>query len=478
MTAENLFPQHPVLVVDDEELFLRSFRLSLNTIGINNIVACTTGSDAMKIIGEKAFCMVVLDINLPDMRGTELLDVLLDVCPQTPVVMITAVNDAAVAVELLKKGAMDYLVKPFDEEKLHNAVRNAIAQRELSVENEALKRYLLGSKLQHPEIFSSIVTVNQQMNSLFQYVEAIAPTPFPVLITGETGAGKELFAKAIHDLCGRKGEFVTVNVAGIDDNTFADTLFGHTRGAFTGAERSRSGLIERAERGTLFLDEIGDLSQTSQVKLLRMIQNREYFPLGADVAKIADVRVIVATNKHIDELKESCSFRNDLFHRLRTHHIAIPPLRERKDDLHSLLTYFLTEAAQILSKPVPTMPPELISLLNTYHFPGNVRELRSMVFDAVSVHKSKILSTKIFRDRMGLRSADAQMLQSQSPHQAQTLLQFSSQLPTIRQTVQSLIREALERSGGNQNVAASLLGISPQALSKRLKNSNSKSKTD
>lgn len=470
MIAEMKFPNKPVLIVDDEEQFLYSINLTLHANGINNVITSACGKKAEEYISQIEFSVIILDIKLPDMRGTELLDIIIDRCPEVPVIMITAVNQADVAVECMKKGAVDYLVKPFEEDKLIRILKNSISQRELRGENEALKSYLLGSGLKRPEAFKMIVTDNKKMYSLFQYVEAIASTPFPVLITGETGTGKELFAQAIHSLSGRKGEFVTVNVAGIDENTFSDTLFGHVKGAFTGAERSRPGLIEQAAGGTLFLDEIGDLCKGSQVKLLRVIQNRDYLPLGADVSKLADVRIVVATNKSLDELKLEGQFRSDLFHRLRTHHIAIPPLRERMDDVPLLLDSFLTEASAILNKHKPGVPKNLLSLFNNYKFPGNVRELRSMVFDAVSIDERKELSVNIFEERLGIPlTMDIDRSETIVTDQSYSIFRPGSNFPTIREAIQSLIAEALHQSNGSQNTAARMLGISPQALSRRLK---------
>lgn len=479
MKTEMKFPNKPILIVDDEEQFLYSINLTLNANGINNVMTCTCGKAAQEYLSQMEFSVIVLDIKLPDMRGTDLLDVVNESCPDVPVIMMTAVNQADVAVECMKKGAIDYLVKPFEEDKMIRILKNAISQRELRGENEALKSYLLGSGLKKPEAFKMIVTDNKKMYALFQYVEAIASTPFPVLITGDTGTGKELFAQAIHTLSGRKGEFVTVNVAGIDENTFSDTLFGHVKGAFTGAERARPGLIEQAAGGTLFLDEIGDLGKGSQVKLLRVIQNRDYLPLGADVARLADVRIIVATNKNIDELKQDGQFRSDLFHRLRTHHIAIPPLKDRMDDIPLLMNAFLTEASEILNKPVPRVPANLIDLFNSYNFPGNVRELRSMIFDAVSIDDSKELSIDSFEARMGvhleqLHSNDRPVATVEN----EGIFKHESKLPTIQEAIQALIAEALHRSNGNQNSAAGILGISPQALSRRLKYSRKNSGPD
>ncbi len=337
----NLFPSHPVFIIDDEEQFLYSIDLTLRSNGITNVLTCKNGLKAKEYLTTMVFSAIVLDINLPDIRGTELLETIMELCPETPVIMVTAVDKAEIAVECMKKGAVDYLVKPFDNEKMMAVLRNAILQRELRGENEALKKYLLGDDLKRPEAFSKIITGNRKMRSLFLYIEAISATPFPVLITGETGVGKELVAQAIHDLSSRKGPFIAVNVGGIDDNTFSDTLFGHIKGAFTGADAARPGLIEKAMGGTLFLDEIGDLSRASQIKLLRVLQNRDYMPLGSDVAKLADIRLIVATNKSIEQLKDATEFRSDLFHRLQTHHISLPPLRERMDDIPLLVESFV-----------------------------------------------------------------------------------------------------------------------------------------
>jgi DNA-binding NtrC family response regulator len=468
------FPLKPVLVVDDEEQFLYSMSITFKACGITNIQTCHSGSAAREHIVSKNNSVILLDINLPDCSGLELLDFVLEKSPDTPVIMITALNQAHTAVDCIKKGAIDYLVKPLDTDRLVACVKNALAQKDLTCENEALKGYLLGNRLQHPDVFKKIVTGNKKMNALFQYIEAIAGTPFPVLITGETGVGKELIAQAIHDLSGRKGLFVPVNVGGIDDTTFSDTLFGHVKGAYTGADSVRQGIIERAANGTLFLDEIGDLTKVSQIKLLRVLQNRDYLPLGSDIAKLATVRLVVATNKDISELADPAVFRSDLFHRLRTHHIAIPPLRERMDDIVPLVNCFLQEAADVLGKRKPEVPSGLFPLLSSYDFPGNVRELRSMIFDAVTIEQSNMISLDIFRSRIpvsyGVKQNEpvAQIQSTQAPGD------LGDKLPTIKSATQALIAEALVRSNGNQNAAAKLLGITPQALSRRLKYINSK----
>ncbi|NIO86619.1 MAG: AAA domain-containing protein, partial [Candidatus Aminicenantes bacterium] len=256
-------------------------------------------------------------------------------------------------------------------------------------------------RVNHPEAFKEIITNDAKMKSIFQYIEVISSSPEPVLITGETGVGKELIAKVIHELSNRNGDFVAVNVAGVDDNIFSDTLFGHEKGAFTDAVRARAGMIQTASGGTLFLDEIGDLSIASQVKLLRLLQENEYFPLGSDIAKYTDARVILATNSNLKFLSKSGRFRKDLYHRICVHRVHVPPLRERLDDIPLLVEHFLHEAAETLKKKKPIVPGELFSLLETYRFPGNIRELRAMVLEAVSSAKSQMLSLKPFKEAIG-----------------------------------------------------------------------------
>ena len=310
------------------------------------------------------------------------------------------------------------------------------------------------------------------MHAVFQYCEAVAPGHEPVLVTGETGTGKELVARALHSLSGRQGPFVAVNVAGVDDQVFTDTLFGHAKGAFTGADRTRAGLIEKAAGGTLFLDEIGDLSETSQVKLLRVLQEREYSPLGSDLTKPAETRVIAATQFGGTGSEGSPVLRRDLYFRLSTHHIHLPPLRERREDVPLLLDHFLAEAAEAFGRPRPAYPPELLTLLGIHAYPGNVRELRAMVFDAVGRHKGGVLSMESFRERIAAdwKGAVEQAAVS-SGADSSAWLTGLERLPTLQEATQGLIAEAMRRAGDNQRIAATLLGISHQALSKRLKRS-------
>ncbi|MGD9080634.1 MAG: sigma-54 dependent transcriptional regulator [Desulfobacterales bacterium] len=464
--TESTYPHFPVMMVDDEAQAITSFEMTLRSANMNNFIRCHDSRDVMPLLSSQEIEVMLLDLRMPHISGDELLPMITADYPEIPVVVVTGSNDVDTAVKCMQHGAFDYILKPVEKSRLIGGVKRAVELRELQRENQLLKAHVLSDKLEKPEAFSEIITISTSMRSIFQYIEAIANSPRPVLITGETGVGKELIAKAVHTLSDRAGDFVPVNAAGLDDHVFADTLFGHKKGAFTDAREARRGLIERAAGGTLFLDEIGDLSTASQVKLLRLLQEGEFFPLGSDVAKRTDARIVVATNQDLDALQSSGQFRKDLYYRLCDHQIHIPPLRRRREDLAVLVEHFLEKASKILDKKKPTPPVELITLLSTYHFPGNIRELESMIFDAVSSHTSAILSMDSFKAHLSKISVtDA----ADSPTEKGTLISFSHQLPTLKQIEQLLIDEALKRANNNQSIAALSLGISRQALNKRLK---------
>jgi DNA-binding NtrC family response regulator len=292
----------------------------------------------------------------------------------------------------------------------------------------------------------------------------------PVLVVGETGSGKELFASALHKASGRNGLLVTVNAAGLDDTLFSDTLFGHDRGAFTGAEKKREGLVAKAAGGTLFLDEIGDLRIETQVKLLRLIEERTYYPVGSDALQRTDARIVTATSVDLSAAVAKGMFRRDLFYRLKSHTIRIPPLRDRKPDLQPLVNHFLAQAAAETGKAVPTPPPQLYQLLGNYAFPGNVRELRGMVFDAVSRHQGGVLSLDVFKEHLGIDPSsggiDDRLAGASSD--AGELIRFGEPLPKLKAAEEALVSEAMKRCENNQSQAARLLGITPSALNKRL----------
>ncbi|MCZ6776236.1 MAG: sigma-54 dependent transcriptional regulator [Ignavibacteria bacterium] len=460
------FPSLPILLVDDEERFLMSASLLLDSRGMNHVVQCPDSRHVMSWLGEQEFSLVMLDLRMPHISGADLLPMICQDFPQLPTIVVTAVNELETAVECMKQGAFYYLVKPLNNDIFIETIQRALQFGQLQAQNGLLKDYLLSDTLKHPEMFLDIVTEDRAMRSIFQYIEAISMSPMPVMITGETGVGKNLIAHIIHKLSGVNGQFVPVNVAGVDDNLFSDTLFGHHKGAFTGADQVRQGLIEQASGGTVFLDEIGTLSIESQVKLLHLLQEGRYYPLGADISKSSNARVIVATNQELESMLETGEFRKDLYYRLKTHHIHLPALRDRRGDIPLLVEHFLEKAAETLGKKKPTPPKELFTWLSTYHFPGNIRELESLVFDAVSRHQSGVLSMESFKEKIHPQPADRMTLQTSG---TQTNW-FSSieQLPTLNKAEGVLIAESLKRAEGNQTLAAQLLGISRKTLVSRL----------
>lgn len=466
----SLNPFRPILLVDDEKLFLSSAELVLNSNRLSNVDTCSDSTKVMNLLKSKEYSLVVLDINMPNISGKELLSKILEDYPEMVVIILTAINDVDNAVECMKLGAFDYLVKPVDDERLLSSIKRGLYFSSVRNENILLRESLFKDSLEFPEVFSNIITNSDRMRSIFKYTEAIAKTNLPVLITGETGVGKELIAKAIHKISDRYGELVSLNVAGIDDNLFSDTLFGHKKGAFTGAEIDRKGLIEQAENGSLFLDEIGDLSIESQVKLLRLLQDGKYFPLGSDVAKLSNTRIIVATHKDLDKMKDDDTFRKDLYYRLQAHHVHIPPLRDRKKDIPILISHFLNKASEALGKKRPKSPKELYTSLTNYSFPGNIRELEGIIFDAVSRHTSGILSLESIRKKTigtedELKEEKEQINNLENYDES---IIFTAQFPTFKQAEVLMIKEALKRSDNNQTIAAQLLGITRRALNNRI----------
>lgn len=464
----SLNPPRPILIVDDEDSILLAIDTTLQMAGYNNTITCQDSRQVMEILADEPIEAMLLDLNMPNVDGHRLLDDVQREYPAIPVIIVTGNIDVESTVRCIKAGAFDYIVKPVEGDRLITAVNRALSFQELRRENQSLRRHMLRNNLDHPEVFDKIITSNQKMLTIFQYVESIATTSQPVLVSGETGVGKDLIARTIHQLSGLKGTFVAVNAAGLDDTVFSDTLFGHVKGAFTGADTPRGGLIEQADGGTLFLDEIGDLTMASQVKLLRLLQEGEYFALGSDTPRSSNARIIAATNQNLSELLNEGRFRKDLNYRLQTHRILIPPLRERLDDIPQLLDHFLEQAASQLNKPCPAAPRKLVAMLSSYSYPGNVRELESIIFDAVSRYRSGELSLKSFQSHIN-REPDANEAMAASAPTDHTIT-FPGTLPTIKQANQMLVEEAMRRCDNNQSRAARLLGISQQALSKRLKN--------
>jgi len=473
--ADQLYPTDPILIIDDEVQILSATSIALKLAGLNNVVTCSDSREVESILQLNRHPVITLDLFMPHVSGADLLPLILELQPDASVIVVTGNNDLESAVSCMRNGAFDFLVKPVDRARLVTTIRHALESVQIREENERLKESLLSGALRNPEAFSEIITRDDGMKAVYKYVEAVATTPLPVLITGETGVGKELLAKAIHRSSGRPGEFVAVNVAGLDDALFSDTLFGHRKGAYTGATSDRAGMIGKASGGTLFLDEIGDLAVESQIKLLRLLQEKEYHSLGADVPLKTDARFVFATNKDLEDASARGEFRTDLYYRLRSHRVTIPPLRERRGDLPLLVDFLLTKAAKEIGRKKPTAPKELFEQLSVYDFPGNVRELEGMIYDAVVRHESGMLSLKHIRDAMeGERPVVVQAVDDpiEAPQSGDNMFASLEQLPELKSVTEMLIEEAMSRAKSNQTVAARILGMTRTALNKRLNRSS------
>jgi DNA-binding NtrC family response regulator len=466
--VSNKYPPYPLLIIEDEKDVCDSYLSILADNGITNVLPCLDSRQVIHILRKQRISLFILDLMMPLLSGRELLPVLTREYPEIPVIVVTAAEGIQSIIQCLKKGVYDYVTKPVDVMRLITCVKHALAEYELQKEVQSLHASLLDHTLQYPEAFAAILTNDDAMKQIFRYIEAIAPSPKPVLITGESGTGKELIARAIHRLSGRGGEFVPVNISGLDDTMFSDTLFGHTKGAFTGAVGTRRGLIDKAAGGTIFLDEIGELEFASQVKLLRLLQEKEYYMLGSDVIRTTDTRMIFATNADINEKQKKGEFRKDLYYRLITHHIHLPPLRERTGDIPLLLRHYVGKISTELKKKSPQVPEKLYTLLTRYNFPGNIRELEAMVVNAISTSNSDTLPVRYFCDHI------TSQVEPETPSTPATdtivnIITTTGKLPKLKEVETFLIQEALKKTGGNMTAASRLIGISPATMVRRLK---------
>lgn len=443
-----------LLLIDDETDILESYSTIFRYHGFKDIYKISNGNEVGAFLkSHPNISAIVLDLNMPLKSGKDILSEVGESYPHIPIIVVTGVDRARDAVECLKLGAFDYLTKPVECDDLISVVKRGVGSNCDNVE------------LKNPDAFSNIVTSNKSMSLLFSYIESISNSTMPMLIKGESGTGKELLAKAIYHSHNYSGEFVAVNVAGLDDTVFTDTLFGHVKGAYTGAHSSRKGLISRAENGLLFLDEIGDLTSASQLKLLRLLQEREYSPLGADETLHTSARIVAATNVNLEECVDNGTFREDLYFRLKTHLLILPSLRERKDDIPLLAQRFIRQAASDLGKKSPFIPKELYPLLMTLSFPGNIRELQSLMMDTVARHGGgPVLDMKPIR-----AYCDARKDQVAPAAESDTPISYGADLPKLKDVEEFLLKEALEKSNNNQSVAAKMLGISQSKISRHLK---------
>lgn len=460
--------QPAILVVDDDPVALELITVNLEHLGFRNVITQEDGEHVVEFCRTRPISLIILDLFLPGISGIDVLEQVTEQFPRIPVIVVTVNDSVDAAVRCMKHGAFDFMTKPLDRNRLGPAVGHALRVRDLEQRLELFGETSDTSpQLRQPETFERIITASPRMHAVFQYVEAIAPSPAAVLVTGESGTGKELLARAIHDASGRNGAFVAVNAAGLDDVMFSDTLFGHERGAYTGADRVRQGLIEKARGGTLFLDEIGDLETSSQIKLLRLLQEGEYYPLGSDEARLADVRVVAATNADLLERQERGVFRRDLYYRLLAHFIRIPALRDRPEDIPVLARHFAAQTARALGIPAPRMGSAVTELLRRYSFPGNVRELQSLIADAVSQARGGEIQTPVIQHYIDRHDRVRAPEPRHDEHDG-ARFSWSGPFPTLEEVEWFLIDEALARSDQNQSAAARLLGVAQSTLSRRI----------
>jgi two-component system response regulator PilR (NtrC family) len=441
--------QARLLVVDDERSMRELLSIVLRREGYD-VTLAENGRAAIDQLERGRFDLLISDIKMPDMTGVDVLRAAKRIDPDILGIMITAFASADTAIEAMRLGAHDYLSKPFDVDELKMKVRNALEQRLLRQENVLLKR-ALGSTHQ----FANIVGRSDKMLAIFKLIEQIARTDSTVLVTGESGTGKEWVARAIHFYSLRRDRpFVALNCGALPETLLESELFGHMKGAFTGASANKKGLIEAAEKGTLFLDEIGEMTPMMQVKLLRVLQERKFRRLGGVEELEGAMRVIAATNQDLTKMVTEGRFREDLFYRINVIPIHLPPLREREEDIPLLAEYFLEKYRDQMGKDIHGLAQETMDLLDNYEWPGNIRELENVIERAVALEKSQTILPESLPQHMVKRIVKGPAAAGMLPESGFNLEEHVEGLE------KEYITQALVRAGGVQVKAAELLGMS------------------
>ena len=444
-----------LLIVDDEQSMRDMLRIVLKRDGYD-VQMAENGKRAIELLRRESFDLLVSDIQMPDATGVDVLRVAKDVNRDIVVFMMTAFASTDTAVEAMRLGAVDYLTKPFNVDELRLKVRQQLEARRLKEENVLLKRAL---HAQHG--MSNVIGRSPAMLALFQMVGTVAKTGSTVLVTGESGTGKEMVARAIHEnSLRREHPFVALNCGAVPETLLESELFGHMKGAFTGAETMKKGLIEVAERGTIFLDEIGEMNATMQVKLLRVLQDRRFRRLGGTEEVQADIRIVAATNQDFAKLVGEGKFREDLYYRINVIEIHLPPLRDRREDIPLLAEHFLPKFAEQMGKPLTSISREAQALLTAYDWPGNVRELQNVIERAVALEPSPVILPESlpahFRAGRSDRPGGARGAESSLPDLAEGF-DLEARGEAFYRHYLAL---ALERAGGVQVKAAEMLGMS------------------
>jgi DNA-binding NtrC family response regulator len=441
-----------ILVVDDERNMLETVQSILNEEGYRTLTA-SSGDEALRLLSQNDVNLLLIDARMPGIDGFELLERARKNYPDIPVVMITAYATPKLAVRAIKGGAHDYIAKPFEPEELLSTIEHALSHHRLLDENRAL-RGLICQRYQVSDIIGESAAIQQ----LRQLILTVAPVSSTVFILGESGTGKELVAGALHYHSPRRDKpYVSVNCAAIPDTLLESELFGHEKGAFTGATSLKRGRFEEADGGTMFLDEIGDMTPSLQSKLLRVIEHKTFSRVGATETKSADVRILAATNRNIDQFVKEGKFREDLYHRLNVVRIELPPLRERLADVPALANHFLAIYSRALSKSITGFTPAALRVLCHYHWPGNVRELRNTVERAAILAKGSVIDTDLLPSSILAAEAVAPIVA-----EGQTLDD------TLAAFEKKLITDALAAANHSLSRAAEKLGVSRHALRYRM----------
>ncbi len=442
------------LLIVDDELSMREFlEIMLGNEGYF-VDTSETGRQANAMIDKTDYDLILCDIRLGDISGLEVLRRAKSRHPETVVIMISAYATAENAVEAMNEGAYDYLPKPFDNEELKHTISKALELKNLSDEKKRID-----DELRESLHFGLLVGNSPRMMHIYEIIEQIAPTPTSVMITGQSGTGKELIARAIHDQSNRNyNPFLVINCGSIPESLLESEFFGYKKGAFTGANQDKKGLFEAADTGTVFLDEIGELSLHMQVRLLRVVQERSFKPVGSNEDVCVDIRIISATNKQLEDEVIAGRFREDLYYRLNVVEIKVPPLRDRKGDLRALAQHFLEKYARQAGKEITKISSYAVDLLQKYDFPGNIRELENLIERSVALSSTNIL----LPDNLSLSIHKRRWIEG-IENRRFDLDEVAKGvfLDTILEEIErAYLEKALSCSGGNKNKAAELLGIS------------------
>ncbi len=447
-----------VLIIDDEAAIRESLQTLLELEGYA-VETAEDGESGLSRIGERAFDLILLDLSLPDRNGIELLAEIHERDPQLAVIMVTAYGTVENAVRAMQAGAVNFVQKPWDNEKLLADVRATVARRKAEEENVQLKR-----ALKQRYNFSNIVGKSEPMLRIFDLVAQVAPSRSTVLIQGESGTGKEVIAKAIHLHSPRKDfPFVPVNTGSMPPDLLESTLFGHVKGAFTSAVSSKKGLFEVADKGTIFLDEIGSMGLDTQAKILRVLQDRKFMHLGGIQEIQVDVRVLAATNVDLRQLVKEGRFREDLFYRLNVITVDLPPLRQRCEDIPLLVEHFLKRFSEENGRSAGRIAPEALRPLMNYDWPGNVRELENVIERAVVLSSTSDIGTDLLPDQVVGRSPAFPMMKT-SPD--------ASLFEILEECERRIITEMLEKSHWNQTEAAERFRVPLSTLNQKIKRLN------